>query len=126
MSEGVPVDIMSWVLTWLAKNYGNKPTHVDTFEEVRKRLEEIINIYKSAQSGDAFVPSESDKERMRSMFQSMEINDTQTTMWATYRKVDEKTLEIRVTNFILPSEQLKESIKRAKIICGAIGIKFIE
>ena len=73
-----------------------------------------------------FIPKESDKVWMTTLWSELALDGIWGTDWAIYKKVDEKTIAVVENNPVLPKEHIEVNIERVKIVAEAIGLKFID
>lgn len=74
-----------------------------------------------------FVPSDSDKARLKQLLTMINVGGIWGTTWAIYKKIDEATLEVVKRNdLICKPDKIEENIERTKIVCQAIGMRFID
>lgn len=75
---------------------------------------------------DNFIPSEYDKQWLRATLGLIKDGGIWGTSWATYKKIDDKTLAVDCRNGTIESASVEANIRRVKIVCEAIGIKFLD
>ena len=74
-----------------------------------------------------FVPSEYDKEWTKHHLDMIADGGVWVTSAAIYKKIDKTTLAVVMRNDLISNTELiEEDIERVKIVCKAIGVKFID
>lgn len=72
-----------------------------------------------------FVPKESDKVWMRNLILMLKDDGIWGTDWATYKKIDDNTLQVIHRNPSLSSGVVKMNINRVQIVMESIGGKLL-
>jgi hypothetical protein len=73
-----------------------------------------------------FIPTEYDKLWLKRTLGLIVDGGIWVTSWATYKKIDDKTLVVDCRNGMIESAMVEENIRRVKIVCESIGIKFLD